>query len=98
MPTQSLLQIWMKMVYNRCSGHGYRRISSALVAKSIWKWIGHIIDDSFAYTQRAKAAHFDGYGDLDLVAGAGDDHKIAWWWNEDGNTITWTIDLIQSAF
>jgi hypothetical protein len=63
-------------------------------------WTEHKIDDTFGGADGVYAADIDGDDDIDVVGGALDYYRVAWWENEDGSGTSWTEhsvdDLVRS--
>ncbi len=60
--------------------------------------IYHIIQPQFSGVPSVSAADIDGDGDVDVVAGSGDDEGyVKWWENVDGDGLTWTETIIDPA-
>jgi hypothetical protein len=61
-------------------------------------WMEHSISDDFLYVQSIFAADLDADGDLDVLATSLNSFEVAWWRNEGGNPINWTMTTIDDFF
>lgn len=61
-------------------------------------WTKQIIGTNFINACIVQAADMDGDGILDVVGTAQGINRVAWWKNNGGNPITWTINVITNDF
>jgi uncharacterized protein YuzB (UPF0349 family) len=61
-------------------------------------WVEHAISNEFPYVQAITTADLDNDGDLDVLATALNSNDIAWWRNDGGTPISWTMNMIDDNF
>ncbi len=61
-------------------------------------WEKHIIDNTFDYAFGVHAVDLDLDGDCDVLGAAQEGDFIAWWRNEGGDPINWTMLMIDDNF
>lgn len=61
-------------------------------------WTEYLIGNNFDGTQSVYAIDIDTDGDKDVIGAAGSDDEIALWYNNGGNPISWSKQIIDNSF
>lgn len=59
-------------------------------------WVKHVICPQFLGAKSVYASDLDGDGDLDVIGAAWDIGQVAWWRNDGGSPIDWSMHFLET--